>query len=51
MLCITKFQSVLLNKKFFLHIDCKYAKEVLQKKMFKIDFCSMASYIKYFFLF
>ena len=31
MLCITKFQSDLLNKKFILLIDCKSAKEVLQK--------------------
>jgi hypothetical protein len=28
-LCITKFQSDLLNKKFPLHVDCKSAKEVL----------------------
>jgi len=30
-LCITKFQSDLLNKKFLLRVDCKSAKEVLQK--------------------
>ena len=30
-LCISKFQSDLLNKKFLLRIDCKSAKEVLQK--------------------
>src|SRR5262249_19281304 len=30
-LCITKFQSDLLNQKFLLRIDCKSAKEVLQK--------------------
>ena len=30
-LCITKFQSDLLNHKFLLRIDCKFAKEVLQK--------------------
>jgi len=30
-LCITKFQSDLLNKKFLLLVDCKFAKEVLQK--------------------
>jgi hypothetical protein len=30
-LCITKFQSDLLNQKFLLHVDCKSAKEVLQK--------------------
>jgi hypothetical protein len=26
-----KFQSDLLNQKFLLHVDCKSAKEVLQK--------------------
>ena len=30
-LCIQKFQSDLLNKKFLLKIDCKSAKDVLQK--------------------
>jgi len=30
-LCITKFQSDLLNQKFLLCVDCKSAKEVLQK--------------------
>ncbi|RID44655.1 hypothetical protein BRARA_I01436, partial [Brassica rapa] len=30
-LCIQKFQSDLLNKKFLLRIDCKSAKDVLQK--------------------
>ena len=30
-LCISKFQSDLLNQKFLLRIDCKSAKEVLQK--------------------
>jgi hypothetical protein len=30
-LCITKFQSDLLNQKFLLRMDCKSAKEVLQK--------------------
>ena len=30
-LCITKFQSDLLNQKFLLRIDCKSAKEILQK--------------------
>jgi len=29
--CITKFQSDLLNQKFLLRVDCKSAKEVLQK--------------------
>jgi hypothetical protein len=28
-LCITKFQSDLLNHKFLLHIDCKFIKDVL----------------------
>ena len=30
-LCISKFQDVLFIKKFLLRIDCKSAKEVLQK--------------------
>ena len=30
-MCIQKFQSDLLNKKFLLRIDCKSAKDVLQK--------------------
>ena len=30
-LCISKFQSDLLNKKFLLRIDCKAAKHVLEK--------------------
>jgi hypothetical protein len=30
-LCIIKFQSDLLNQNFFLRVDCKSAKEVLQK--------------------
>jgi hypothetical protein len=30
-LCVTKFQSDLLNQKFLLRVDCKSAKEVLQK--------------------
>lgn len=30
-LCISKFQDNLYNKKFLLRIDCKSAKEVLQK--------------------
>ncbi|PKI49545.1 hypothetical protein CRG98_030082 [Punica granatum] len=30
-LCISKFQSDLLNQRFLLRIDCKSAKEVLQK--------------------
>ena len=30
-ICINKFQSDVLNKKFLLRIDCKSAKEVLQK--------------------
>jgi len=30
-LCISKFQDDLFIKKFLLHIDCKSAKEVLQK--------------------
>jgi hypothetical protein len=54
-LYIMKFQSDLLNHKFFLHIDCKSAEEVLQKKyskyFFKTDFCSMTSYVKCLFLF
>jgi hypothetical protein len=30
-LCITKFQNDLLKQKFLLRINCKCAKEVLQK--------------------
>ena len=30
-LCITKFQDDLVNKEFLLRVDCKYAKEILQK--------------------
>jgi hypothetical protein len=30
-LCITKFQSDLLNQKFLLRIDCKSAKYILKK--------------------
>ena len=31
-LCISKFQSDLLNQKFLIRIDCKSAKHVLEKK-------------------
>ena len=30
-LCIQKFQSNVFNKKFLLRVDCKSAKEILQK--------------------
>ncbi len=30
-LCITKFQDDLINKEFLLRVDCKSAKEILQK--------------------
>ena len=30
-LCIQKFQSDVFNKKFLLKVDCKSAKEILQK--------------------
>jgi len=30
-LCISKFQSDLLNQKFLIRIDCKSAKDILQK--------------------
>ena len=30
-LCISKFQSDLINKKFLLKIDCKAIKDILQK--------------------
>ena len=30
-LCISKFQSDLINKKFLLKIDCKVVKDILQK--------------------
>ena len=32
MLCISKFQSDLLNQKFLLRIDCKSAKYVIERK-------------------
>jgi len=42
----------LLNQKFLLRVDCKSAKEVLQKDVqnlaSKTDFCPMASYFKHF---
>ena len=30
-LCVSKFQTDLLNKKFLIRIDCKFAKHVLEK--------------------
>ena len=30
-LCVSKFQSNLLNQKFFIRVDCKSAKNILQK--------------------
>ena len=30
-LCISKFQSDLLNQKFLIRVDCKSAKDILQK--------------------
>jgi len=51
-LCITKSQNDLLNKKFLLHIDCKSTKEILHKDGQNIAskhiFFPMTSYIKYF---
>ena len=42
-LCISKFQSNLLNQKFLIRVDCKSAKEILQKDVknlaSKIFFC------------
>ena len=32
-LCIQKFQSDVFNKKFILRVDCKSAKEILQKNV------------------
>ena len=32
-LCISKFQSDLLNQRFLLHIDCKSAKYVIEKML------------------
>ena len=47
-LCISKFQSDLLNQKFLIRIDCKSAKHVLEKKCskhcIKTNFCTMASH-------
>ena len=36
-LCISKFQTDLLNQKFLLRIDCKAAKHVLEKDVQNID--------------
>ena len=36
-LCISKFQSDLLNQKFLLRIDCKSAKYVIEKDVENID--------------
>ena len=36
-LCISKFQSHLLNQKFLLRIDCKSAKYVIEKDVENID--------------
>ena len=49
-MCITKFQGDLLNQKFSLRIDCKSAKEVLQKDVQNIasNKLSPDGYIKYF---
>ena len=30
-MCISKFQSDLLNQKFLIRVDCKLAKDILQK--------------------
>ena len=43
-LCISKFQSDLLNQKFLLRINCKSAKYVIEKD----KKCQMASYFKCF---
>ena len=37
-LCISKFQSDLLNQKFLIRVDCKSTKDILQK-----DFKNLAS--------
>ena len=37
-LCILKFQSNVFNKKFLLQVDCKSAKEILQKDVKNIVF-------------
>ena len=43
LLCISKFQSNLLNQKFLIRVDCKSAKEILQKDVkkycLKTNFC------------
>ena len=52
-LCISKFQSDLLNQKFLLRIDCKSAKYVIEKKSWKhclkTYFCPEASYFKFYY--
>jgi hypothetical protein len=49
-LCITMFQSDLLNQKFLLRIDCKSVKYILKKDVENIAskqiFCKMASYFE-----
>ena len=51
-LCVVKFQTDLLNKKFLIRIDCKSAKHVLEKRRskhcIKTSFCPMAVNIKCF---
>ena len=46
-LCIFKFEDDLFHKKFLLRIDCKSAKEILQKDVknlvFQTNICQMAS--------
>ena len=32
-MCISKFQSDLLNQKFLIRVDCKSAKDILQKDL------------------
>ena len=49
-LCISKFWDDFLNQGFFLRVDCKSAKSILQNDVkniaFKNIFCKMASYFK-----
>ena len=43
MLCILKFQDDLINQEFFIRLDCRSAKDVLQKDVLQKDVKILAS--------
>ena len=51
-LCISKFQDDILNQKILGRVDCKNAKNVLEKDVskhcIKTNFCTMTSYFEHF---